>query len=151
MLNYFGIRKNTESSKKGTTPEEEVDGFVILGETASERERVQSPVPVGQATSTCCQSTQEQDIKWMMGEAANLYPVRADETWTAQQMNQTEGFPLTAELLSDIPFTLAPHILAIQASFQDLPATLRLQKNMNENLASFWYDFTLENSVLCDS
>ncbi|XP_067860199.1 UBAP1-MVB12-associated (UMA)-domain containing protein 1 isoform X2 [Heptranchias perlo] len=116
----------------------------MTGETTSERETLQRPVPVGQVTSTCCQSTQ--------GEAANLYPVRTDETWTAQQVNQTlENFPLTAELLSDVPFTLAPHILAIQASFHDLPATMHLPENINENLASFWYDFTLENSVLCDS
>ncbi|XP_067865756.1 UBAP1-MVB12-associated (UMA)-domain containing protein 1 [Heterodontus francisci] len=143
MLKFFGIQKNTESSKKGT-PEEEVDGFVILGETANEKQMLQSPVPVGEVTSTCCQSTQ--------GEVSNLYSVRTDEAWTAQQMNQTiESFPVTAELLSDVPFTLAPHILAIQASYQDLPATLHLPKNMNENLTSFWYDFTLENSVLSDS
>lgn len=62
-------------------------------------------------------------------------------------MDQTfKDFPLSAELLNDVPFTLAPHILAIHASFQDLPASLLLSKN--ENLARFGYDFTLENSVL---
>ncbi|XP_048450443.1 UBAP1-MVB12-associated (UMA)-domain containing protein 1 [Rhincodon typus] len=67
-------------------------------------------------------------------------------------MKQTlESSPVTAELLSDVPFTLAPHILMLQASFHDFPATLHLPKNMNENVANFWYDFTLENSVLSDS
>ncbi|XP_041039019.1 UBAP1-MVB12-associated (UMA)-domain containing protein 1 isoform X1 [Carcharodon carcharias] len=144
MLKLFGIQKSTESSKKGTNHDEEVDGFVILGETAGERQMFQSHVPVEEVTSTHCQSTQ--------GEATDLYPVETNETWTAQQMKQTlKSFPVTVELLSDVPFTLAPHVLALQASFHDLPAALHLSKNMNENVANFWYDFTLENSVLSDS
>ncbi|XP_078278299.1 UBAP1-MVB12-associated (UMA)-domain containing protein 1 isoform X2 [Rhinoraja longicauda] len=138
MLNYFGIRKNTESSNK-TTSEKEIDGFVILGETANEREVLQACEPGNQATSTCCQTPQ--------GKTTNLYPVYTSETCTTEQMNQTiKDFPLSAELLNDVPFTLAPHILAIHTSFQDLPASLLLSKN--ENLARFGYDFTLENSVL---
>ncbi|XP_038653451.1 UBAP1-MVB12-associated (UMA)-domain containing protein 1 [Scyliorhinus canicula] len=148
MLKLFGIQKNTDSSKKGTNHDEEVDGFVILGETASERQMLQSPVPIEEVTSSCCQSTEVQDIQQMMGETT----VQTDEKWTAQQMKQTiESFPVTTELLSDVPFTLAPHILALQANFLDLPASLHLPKNMNENVANFWYDFTLENSVLSDS
>lgn len=53
------------------------------------------------------------------------------------------------ELLGDVPFTLAPHILAMQAGFPLLPE-LRLSRDINDNLANFHYDFTLENSVLCD-
>ncbi|XP_072365182.1 UBAP1-MVB12-associated (UMA)-domain containing protein 1 isoform X2 [Scyliorhinus torazame] len=183
MLKRFGIQKNTDSSKKGTNHDVEVDGFVILGgssnresgiglepdmtlpflgltsgewgtpmelpgETASERQMLQSPMPIEEVTSSCCQSTEEQDIQQMMGETT----VQTDKTWTAQQMKQTkESFPVTTELLSDVPFTLAPHILALQANFLDLPATLHLPKNMNENVANVWYDFTLENSVLSGS
>ncbi|XP_041039020.1 UBAP1-MVB12-associated (UMA)-domain containing protein 1 isoform X2 [Carcharodon carcharias] len=118
--------------------------FCRDGETAGERQMFQSHVPVEEVTSTHCQSTQ--------GEATDLYPVETNETWTAQQMKQTlKSFPVTVELLSDVPFTLAPHVLALQASFHDLPAALHLSKNMNENVANFWYDFTLENSVLSDS
>ncbi|XP_041039021.1 UBAP1-MVB12-associated (UMA)-domain containing protein 1 isoform X3 [Carcharodon carcharias] len=58
MLKLFGIQKSTESSKKGTNHDEEVDGFVILGETAGERQMFQSHVPVEEVTSTHCQSTQ---------------------------------------------------------------------------------------------
>ncbi|XP_051872736.1 UBAP1-MVB12-associated (UMA)-domain containing protein 1 isoform X2 [Pristis pectinata] len=142
MLNLFGIRKNTEPSKKIIIPEKEVDGFIMLGETANERQVLQAREPGNQATNICSQTTQ--------GQTANLYPVCTDEPSTAEQMNQTlKGFGISAELLSDVPFTLAPHILAIHGGFQDLPASLL--KNMNENLASFGYDFTLENSVLHNS
>ncbi|CAG11657.1 unnamed protein product, partial [Tetraodon nigroviridis] len=52
------------------------------------------------------------------------------------------------DLLGDVPFTLAPHVLAMQASFPLGPDVLVSQ---DFNLASFHYDFTLENSVLHNS
>ncbi|KAM5204305.1 UBAP1-MVB12-associated (UMA)-domain containing protein 1 isoform 2-T3 [Hipposideros larvatus] len=61
-----------------------------------------------------------------------------------------ESGSLMAELLSDVPFTLAPHVLAMQGTTSDLPDHL-LTYDISENLSRFWYDFTLENSVLCDS
>uniref|UniRef100_A0A9L0SIW1 UBAP1-MVB12-associated (UMA) domain containing 1 n=1 Tax=Equus caballus TaxID=9796 RepID=A0A9L0SIW1_HORSE len=61
-----------------------------------------------------------------------------------------ENNSLMAELLSDVPFTLAPHVLAVQGTISDLPDHL-LSYDVSENLSRFWYDFTLENSVLCDS
>lgn len=61
-----------------------------------------------------------------------------------------ENSSLMAELLSDVPFTLAPHVLAVQGTISDLPDHL-LAYDVSENLSRFWYDFTLENSVLCDS
>lgn len=51
------------------------------------------------------------------------------------------------DLLGDVPFTLAPHVLAMQAGFPAIPDVL-LSRDINYNLASFQYDFTLENSVL---
>lgn len=51
------------------------------------------------------------------------------------------------DLLGDVPFTLAPHVLAMQAGFPVIPDVL-LSRDINYNLASFQYDFTLENSVL---
>ena len=53
------------------------------------------------------------------------------------------------DFLGDVPFTLAPHILAMQAGFA-LNSDLNLSRDVNYNLTSFSYDFTLENSVLCD-
>lgn len=61
-----------------------------------------------------------------------------------------ENSSFTAELLGDVPFALAPHVLAAQGTTSDLPDHL-LACDVSENLARFWYDFTLENSVLCDS
>ncbi|KAM7120138.1 UBAP1-MVB12-associated (UMA)-domain containing protein 1 isoform 2-T2 [Molossus nigricans] len=61
-----------------------------------------------------------------------------------------ESSSLMAELLADVPFTLAPHVLAVQGTISDLPDHL-LACDVSENLSRFWYDFTLENSVLCDS
>ncbi|MBW04803.1 UBAP1-MVB12-associated (UMA)-domain containing protein 1, partial [Eschrichtius robustus] len=61
-----------------------------------------------------------------------------------------ENSSLMAELLSDVPFTLAPHVLAVQGTISDLPDHL-LSYDVSENLSRFWYDFTLENSVLYGS
>uniref|UniRef100_A0A8C6QTB1 UMAP1-MVP12 associated (UMA) domain containing 1 n=1 Tax=Nannospalax galili TaxID=1026970 RepID=A0A8C6QTB1_NANGA len=67
------------------------------------------------------------------------------------QAGQTlENSSLMAELLSDVPFTLAPHVLAVQGTISDLPDHL-LSCDVSDNLSRFWYDFTLENSVLSDS
>lgn len=67
------------------------------------------------------------------------------------QAGQTLGSSaFMAELLSDVPFTLAPRVLAVQSAVIDLPDHL-LTYDVSENLSRFWYDFTLENSVLCDS
>ncbi|XP_015257642.1 PREDICTED: UBAP1-MVB12-associated (UMA)-domain containing protein 1 [Cyprinodon variegatus] len=51
------------------------------------------------------------------------------------------------DLLGDVPFTLAPHVLAVQAGSSAVPDVL-LSRDINYNLASYQYDFTLENSVL---
>jgi len=51
------------------------------------------------------------------------------------------------DLLGDVPFTLAPHVLAVQAALPLMPDVL-LSRDGNYNLASFQYDFTLENSVV---
>lgn len=69
---------------------------------------------------------------------------------TGNEAGQTlETSSLTADLLSDVPFTLAPHVLAAQGTSSDLPDHL-LSYDAGDNLSRFWYDFTLENSVLCD-
>ena len=61
----------------------------------------------------------------------------------------TDVNPSVPDFLGDVPFTLAPHILAMQAGFT-LNSDLVLSRDINYNLTSFNYDFTLENSVLCD-
>ncbi|NXQ06346.1 UMAD1 protein, partial [Vidua macroura] len=71
-------------------------------------------------------------------------------TEMGNQRNQTlESSPFMSDLLSDVPFALAPHVLAVQGTHSDVPDRL-LTYDINDNLSRFWYDFTLENSVLCD-
>ncbi|KAB0343733.1 hypothetical protein FD754_020659, partial [Muntiacus muntjak] len=81
----------------------------------------------------------------------NSSSVTAAGPETENKAGQTlENSSLTAELLSDVPFTLAPHVLAVQGTISDLPDHL-LSYDVSENLSRFWYDFTLENSVLYGS
>uniref|UniRef100_A0A674PAS7 UBAP1-MVB12-associated (UMA) domain containing 1 n=1 Tax=Takifugu rubripes TaxID=31033 RepID=A0A674PAS7_TAKRU len=63
---------------------------------------------------------------------------------------ETTPAAVLPDLLGDVPFTLAPHVLAMQASFPLIPDVL-VSQDFSYNLASFHYDFTLENSVLHNS
>ncbi|XP_016896529.1 UBAP1-MVB12-associated (UMA)-domain containing protein 1 isoform X2 [Cynoglossus semilaevis] len=58
-----------------------------------------------------------------------------------------EAVSTLPDILCDIPFTLAPHVLTMQAGVSVIPDVLLL-RDINFNLANFQYDFTLENSVL---
>uniref|UniRef100_A0A3B4BBW3 UMA domain-containing protein n=1 Tax=Periophthalmus magnuspinnatus TaxID=409849 RepID=A0A3B4BBW3_9GOBI len=48
----------------------------------------------------------------------------------------SEPAPTLPDLLGDIPFTLAPHILAMQAGFPFIPDVL-LSRDINYNLSNF--------------
>ncbi|KAM5303770.1 UBAP1-MVB12-associated (UMA)-domain containing protein 1 isoform 1-T3 [Glossophaga mutica] len=134
MFHFF--RKPPES-KSPSTPEKE-EGFVFLGDTANEQRaaergktsEVEGNQPTGKENSS--------SVTVAGPEAEN----KAGQT--------LENSSFMAELLSDVPFTLAPHVLAVQGTVSDLPDHL-LTYDVSENLSRFWYDFTLENSVLCDS
>lgn len=54
------------------------------------------------------------------------------------------------DLLGDVPFILAPHVAAMQAGLPVIPDVL-LFRDINYNLSTFQYDFSLENSVLQSS
>ncbi|KPP74967.1 hypothetical protein Z043_105835 [Scleropages formosus] len=82
------------------------------------------------------------------GQMAPVPAVPAQAT-PVQSGLGAEGGPTLTDLLSDVPFTLAPHVLAMQMA-PPVPDVL-LSRDISDNLASFRYDFTLENSVLCDS
>lgn len=132
MFHFF--RKPAES-KKPSVPEPEADGFVLLGDTASEVRCKTSEAEGSQSPETGKEDTSS---------------VTVSGPETGNQAGQTpENNSLTAELLSDVPFTLAPHVLAAQGTVSDLPDHL-LSHDVGDNLSRFWYDFTLENSVLCD-
>lgn len=133
MFHFF--RKSPES-KKSSVPEAEADGFVLLGDTANETRSKTSEAEGNQSLET---------------GKENLPSVTVARPETENQAGKAlENSSLTAELLSDVPFTLAPHVLAVQGTISDLPDHL-LSCDVSDNLSRFWYDFTLENSVLCDS
>ncbi|XP_015860920.2 UBAP1-MVB12-associated (UMA)-domain containing protein 1 isoform X1 [Peromyscus maniculatus bairdii] len=133
MFHFF--RKPLES-KKPSVPEPEADGFVLLGDTAHEMR---------------CKSSEAEGGQSLQSGKEDTSSVTVADSETGNQAGQTlENSSQTAELLSDVPFTLAPHVLAVQGTIGDLPDHL-LSYDVSDNLSRFWYDFTLENSVLCDS
>ncbi|XP_070327212.1 UBAP1-MVB12-associated (UMA)-domain containing protein 1 isoform X2 [Odocoileus virginianus] len=134
MFHFF--RKPPES-KKPSVPETEADGFVLLGDTAHEQR-----VPARGKTSDG-----EDDQPLETGKENSPSVTVAGPEPDSKAGQSLENCPLAAELLSDVPFTLAPHVLAVQGTVSDLPDRL-LSCDVSENLSRFWYDFTLENSVL---
>ncbi|XP_010585551.1 UBAP1-MVB12-associated (UMA)-domain containing protein 1 isoform X2 [Loxodonta africana] len=137
MFHFF--RKPPES-KKSPVSEREADGFVFLGDTADE-----------QTSATRGKSSEVEGNQPLETGKENSSSVTVADSERGNKAGQTlENSSFMAELLSDIPFTLAPHVLAVQGPISDLPDHL-LSYDVSENLSRFWYDFSLENSVLCDS
>lgn len=137
MFHFF--RKPPES-KKPSVPEKEADGFVLLGETANERRM--------EARGETSDIEGSQPLETGQENASSVTVAGSEAENKAGQT--LENSSLMAELLNDVPFTLAPHVLAVQGTVSDLPDHL-LSYDVSENLSRFWYDFSLENSVLCDS
>ncbi|XP_019585339.1 UBAP1-MVB12-associated (UMA)-domain containing protein 1 [Rhinolophus sinicus] len=137
MFHFF--RKPPES-KKPSVPEKEADGFVLLGETANERRM--------EARGETSDVEGSQPLETGQENASSVTVAGSEAENKAGQT--LENSSLMAELLNDVPFTLAPHVLAVQGTVSDLPDHL-LSYDVSENLSRFWYDFSLENSVLCDS
>ncbi|XP_014403056.1 PREDICTED: UBAP1-MVB12-associated (UMA)-domain containing protein 1 isoform X2 [Myotis brandtii] len=135
MFHFF--RKPVEP-KKPSVSDTEADGFVLLGETENEQ-RMAARGTTSEVEGDQPTGTENSSIVTVAGPGA--------ETKAGQP---PENSSFMAELLSDVPFTLAPHVLAVQGTISDLPDHL-LTCDISENLSRFWYDFTLENSVLCDS
>ncbi|XP_045420819.1 UBAP1-MVB12-associated (UMA)-domain containing protein 1 [Lemur catta] len=134
MFHFF--RKPPES-KKPSVPETEADGFVLIGDTANE-----------QRMSAKGKTPEAEGNQPLETGKENPSSVTASSCETESKAGQTlENTSLMAELLSDVPFTLAPHVLAVQGTITDLPDHL-LACDGSRNLSRFWYDFTLENSVL---
>ncbi|XP_042637364.1 UBAP1-MVB12-associated (UMA)-domain containing protein 1 [Orycteropus afer afer] len=137
MFHFF--RKPPES-KKPPTPEREADGFVLLGDTANE-----------QRMAAGGNSSEVEGNQPLESGKENSSSVTVADSETGHKAGQTlENSSFMTELLSDIPFTLAPHVLAVQGTISDLPDYL-LSYDVSEKFSRFWYDFTLENSVLFDS
>ncbi|XP_028926896.1 UBAP1-MVB12-associated (UMA)-domain containing protein 1 [Ornithorhynchus anatinus] len=132
----FSFFRKTPDPKKTSVPEREADGFVLLGDTANEQRAASGAQTSG---------------------ATLQPPLRAERAGPAEGPGRAEAAdrtpgaaPPTSELLSDVPFTLAPHVLAARDPLGDLPVGL-LGSDAGRDLARFRYDFTLENSVLWDA
>lgn len=75
------------------------------------------------------------------------FPTALPTTAQIAGPSASEAVSTLPDLLGDVPFTLAPHVQAMQTGFSLFPDVL-LSRDINYNLANFQYDFTLENSVL---
>lgn len=148
MFNLFGFRKDT----KKPTSEKEVDGgFVIVGETVEEqRQKMQTMniTPSGyvivQPSKTSCPP---HPVNPKFPVVFSNTTVTPGPSAPSTGLGLEPAVSTLPDLLGDIPFTLAPHVLAMQAGLPLVPDVL-LSRDINYNLASFQYDFTLENSVL---
>lgn len=144
MFSFLGSRKD---SKKSSSDKEVDGGFVIIGETVEEQRRKMQTMNITQPStnvivlpskSSCPTPTQPTDTM-LPSVLSNVGPVVGPPA--------VEAASTLPDLLGDVPFTLAPHVLAMQAGFTLIPDVL-LSRDINYNLANFQYDFTLENSVL---
>lgn len=145
MLSFLGLRKDPKKSS-----ERETDGFVIIGETAEEQRQKRQTAHFSQpATNVIVLPSKPSHTAWVQPTERIQLPPALPLMTSSLGPAPAEVAPSLPELLGDVPFTLAPHILAMQAGFPLLPELL-LSRDINDNLASFHYDFTLENSVLCD-
>ncbi|RXN06729.1 glucocorticoid-induced transcript 1 protein-like [Labeo rohita] len=147
MLKLFGFK--TDGAKKST--ERETDGFVIIGETVEEqRQKIQSMNIVQPATNVIVQPSKPSSAG-NRGITETAQPSSQPTTAkTSSETHAVDATPALPELLGDIPFTLAPHILAMQAGLPFV-TDITLPHDINDKLANFRYDFTLENSVLFGS
>ncbi|XP_015137389.1 UBAP1-MVB12-associated (UMA)-domain containing protein 1 isoform X1 [Gallus gallus] len=139
----FSFFRKGQDSKKITVQEREADGFVIVGDTADDQNRETKDKTSFPET----RPIYNQPPQINTGHRSELTLSRA-EVGNERSPN-LESSPFMSDLLSDVPFALAPHVLAVQGTHNDVPDRL-LTYNINDNLSRFWYDFTLENSVLCE-
>nr|XP_046273823.1 UBAP1-MVB12-associated (UMA)-domain containing protein 1 [Scatophagus argus] len=145
MFNFLGLRKD---SKKSASEKEVDGGFVIVGETADEQRRKMQTVNVAQLATNVIVQPSKSSCPGPASPTDSKHPTAlATAAPTAGTSAAVEAASTLPDLLGDVPFTLAPHVLAMQAGFPLIPDVL-LSRDINYNLASFQYDFTLENSVL---
>lgn len=145
MLQFLGIRKDP---KKSASEKEADGGFVIVGETADEkRQSIQSRSTAPPSTNVIVLPLKLPHPTQAANECGPAAVVDVGPPGGAPAVEVISSLP---DLLGDVPFTLAPYVLAMQAGSSMVPDVL-LSRDINYNLATFQYDFTLENSVLHNS
>ncbi|XP_077158850.1 UBAP1-MVB12-associated (UMA)-domain containing protein 1 isoform X3 [Paroedura picta] len=137
----FSFFRKSQDTKKILVSEKEADGFVLVDNTTNEGRNEFKD-------NMSCSTGLDQTLQKNSDSGSNL--TEAGTAMRTEKNQNVENNPLISELLSDVPFTLAPHVLAAQDACSDLPQQL-ISYDVNDNLTRFWYDFTLENSVLCES
>lgn len=144
MFSFLGLRKD---SKKSPTDKEVDGGFVIIGETVEEQRRKMQTMNIAHhSTNVVVQPSKPSRPAPALPVDLGLPPASQFPV-APMGLSAMDAASTLPDLLGDIPFTLAPHVLAVQAAFPLIPDVL-LSRDINYNLASFQYDFTLENSVL---
>ncbi|XP_070777631.1 UBAP1-MVB12-associated (UMA)-domain containing protein 1 [Enoplosus armatus] len=144
MFSFLGLRKDSKKS----TPEKEVDGgFVMIGETVEEQRRKMQTMNIALPSTNVIVQPSKSSCTIPAQPTETRYPTALPPAAPIAGTSAAEAASTLPDLLWDIPFTLAPHVLAMQAGFPLIPDVL-LSRDINYNLASFQYDFTLENSVL---
>lgn len=138
----FRIFRSNQESRKISPPEKEADGFVLLGETVNEKRTEAAGIPSFPEKGATPNTSQAN-----METSSWLSP--ADSSAACERSQNVEGNPLISDLLNDVPFTLAPHVLEAHNTYNSFPDKI-LTACINDNLSRFLYDFTLENSVLCE-
>ncbi|XP_036949468.1 UBAP1-MVB12-associated (UMA)-domain containing protein 1 [Acanthopagrus latus] len=144
MLNFLGLRKD---SKKSTSEKEVDGGFVIVGETVDEQRRRMQTMNIAQPSTNVIVQPSKSSCPYPALPSNTNYPAALPITTPTAGASTVEATSTLPDLLGDVPFTLAPHVLAMQTGFPLIPDVL-LSRDINYNLATFHYDFTLENSVL---
>ncbi|XP_033831057.1 UBAP1-MVB12-associated (UMA)-domain containing protein 1 [Periophthalmus magnuspinnatus] len=150
MFNLFGFRKD---SKKSTSEKEVDGGFVIVGETVEEQRQKAQGMNIAQPSTNVIVQPSKSARPLPPHPIGPTFPVAFSSSEPSAAPTSalagvgSEPAPTLPDLLGDIPFTLAPHILAMQAGFPFIPDVL-LSRDINYNLSNFQYDFTLENSVI---
>ncbi|XP_075067856.1 UBAP1-MVB12-associated (UMA)-domain containing protein 1 [Mixophyes fleayi] len=135
----FSFLFKNQNAKKTPVPDKEADGFVFLEQASAEQRDSTPPYPG---------TDLPYNLPYQMPQG-NVPQLNRNDSEAAKMSSQvSEGNPAKAEVLSDIPFILAPHVLQVQSICQELPEPGPAY-NVDENFARFHYDFTLENSVLC--
>ncbi|XP_056154448.1 UBAP1-MVB12-associated (UMA)-domain containing protein 1 [Lampris incognitus] len=146
MFSFLGLRKD---SKKSSTEREADGGFVIIGETVEEQRQKVQPMNFTQlSTNVVVHPSKSSCVSPSPPAEADKLPTASPVTVLTPDPPAVDATPSLPDLLGDVPFTLAPHVLAMQVGFPLNPDVL-LSLDTNYNLANFHYDFTLENSVLC--
>uniref|UniRef100_A0A8D0BQ94 UBAP1-MVB12-associated (UMA) domain containing 1 n=1 Tax=Salvator merianae TaxID=96440 RepID=A0A8D0BQ94_SALMN len=123
----FSFLRKSQDTKKVLVTEKEADGFVLLGNTTNEERRY------SQDNESLFKTGPDQSSQ-ANSEVQPKLAKKGSDMETVKNQNVESGSS-TLELLSDVPFILAPHVLAVQDACNDFPRQL-LSCDINDNLTS---------------